>query len=227
MTVGAVVVGAGASRRAGFDKIFACLAGKPVLAHCVAAFEACPQVDSIALVLSPDNVERGRSLAQQYAWTKVAAVRPGGPRRQDSVAAGLAALADCHWVVIHDAARPLVTTELIVRGLAEAAATGAAIAALPVTDTIKIVGPDRIIRQTPERAGLWAVQTPQVFRYDLIVAAYRGARGEFTDDASLLELCGHPVRVYEGLADNIKITLPGDLALAEFYLQRRACRESA
>lgn len=226
MTVGAIVVGAGASTRAGFDKVFAPLAGAPVLAHSVEVLERCKAVDRIVIVLSPPNLERGRSLARLRGWQKVSAICLGGARRQDSVAAGLAQLRGCEWVVIHDAARPLVTGALVERGLAEARQTGAAIAAVPVTDTIKVVA-DRVVLETPARGQLWAVQTPQVFRYNLIADAYRAATGEFTDDASLLERQGHPVRVYESARDNIKITVADDLALAEFLLEKRKCRGSA
>lgn len=227
MPVGGLIVGAGASRRAGFDKVFAPLAGQPVLAHSLRAFVACLYVDRVVVVLSANNLEHGRQLVDAGNWTKVVRVCLGGERRQDSVAAGLAALSSCDWVVIHDAARPLVTPELITRGLAEAELTGAAIAAVPVTDTIKVVGPDMVVGSTPVRSSLWAVQTPQVFRYDLITAAYVGATGEYTDDASVLEQLGHPVRVFEASQENLKITHPGDLELAEFLLRRRQCPGSA
>jgi 2-C-methyl-D-erythritol 4-phosphate cytidylyltransferase len=225
VTVGAIVVGAGSSRRAGFDKVFAPLAGRPVIAHSVEAFCDTAAIDRVVLVLSPANIVRGEELARSRDWGKPVTVCLGGAHRQDSVAAGLAALGPCDWVLIHDAARPLVNVALVERGLTAARQTGAAIPALPVADTIKVVGQDRTVHSTPDRARLWAVQTPQVFACDLITAAYREAKGRFTDDAGLLEQRGHAVAVYEGLADNFKITLPGDLALAEFYLERRRCSE--
>ncbi|MDA8219522.1 MAG: 2-C-methyl-D-erythritol 4-phosphate cytidylyltransferase [Dehalococcoidales bacterium] len=227
MTVGAVIVGAGASTRAGVDKVFADLAGEPVVAYSLRAFEASPSVDRVVLVLAERNLEQGRELVRRGGWRKVARVCQGGARRQDSVAAGLRQLRDCDWVVIHDAARPLITPELIERGIAEAGVTGGAIAAVPVTDTIKVVGPDFVILDTPARAALWAVQTPQVFGYRLIVAAYESAQAEVTDDAMLLEQQGHPVRVYPSSPDNIKITLPQDLLLAAVLLERRRCQGSA
>ncbi|MHB1005618.1 MAG: 2-C-methyl-D-erythritol 4-phosphate cytidylyltransferase [Chloroflexota bacterium] len=225
MVVGAIVVGAGASRRAGFDKVFAPLAGRPVLAHSVETLTHCASVDRIVIVLAAANLARGEALVRGENWEKVTRVCKGGPRRQDSVAAGLSYLSDCEWVLIHDAARPLVTVDLVERGLRAATASGAAIAAIPVVDTIKVVGPDRAVLATPDRATLWAVQTPQIFHYELIATAYREALGDFTDDAGLLEQGGHRVRVYEGAADNLKITLPGDLRLAEFYLERRRWHE--
>jgi 2-C-methyl-D-erythritol 4-phosphate cytidylyltransferase len=145
---------------------------------------------------------------------------PGGERRQDSVAAGLSRLEKCHWVIIHDGARPLVTEDLIRRGLAEAGDTGAAVAAVPVTDTIKVAGDDRLVQHTPLRDNLWAVQTPQVFRFDIITKAYRRIKAEVTDDASLVEQSGYKVKLYMGSYDNIKVTTPDDLALAEVLWQK-------
>ncbi|MFH1015911.1 MAG: 2-C-methyl-D-erythritol 4-phosphate cytidylyltransferase, partial [Chloroflexota bacterium] len=144
----------------------------------------------------------------------------GGERRQDSVAAGLKLTGKCDWVVIHDGARPFVTIDLIERGLEAAKETGAAIAAVPVTDTIKEAGEDSIVRQTLPRQNLWAVQTPQVFRIDIITEAYRRARGDVTDDAMLVEQMGHKVKVFMGSYDNIKITTPEDLALAEVLVKK-------
>ena len=136
------------------------------------------------------------------------------------VLAGLGQLRNCQWVVIHDGARPLVTVDLIEQGLAEARETGAAVAAVPVADTIKVAGDDRIVRQTLPRQNLWAVQTPQVFRYPVVAEAYRRAKGDATDDASLVEQLGYKVKLYMGSYDNIKITTPDDLALAEVLWQK-------
>jgi 2-C-methyl-D-erythritol 4-phosphate cytidylyltransferase len=224
VTVGAVIVGAGSSTRAGFDKVFAMLAGEPVLLHSLRAFGNCQAIDCVVVVLAEASLQRGRDLVSRHAWGKPVEICAGGRRRQDSVWAGLARLPECEWVAIHDAARPLVTVDLVEQGLAAAAATGAAVAAVPVTDTIKLVDESNTVRSTPKRASLWAVQTPQVFRCGLLREAYAAAEEEVTDDASLLERQGQAVRVYPATPDNIKITLPGDLALAEFYLERRKCR---
>ncbi len=214
--VGALIVAAGSSRRmGGADKVLALLGGKPILARVVDAFQRCSLIDQIVVVLSEQNLERGKQLVAEQGWSKVTGVCAGGRRRQDSVAAGLRRLSNCNWVVIHDGARPLVTVDLINRGLEAARETGAAVAAVPVTDTIKLVGDDRIVHQTPPRQNLWAVQTPQVFRFDIITEAYRKARGDVTDDASLAEQLGYRVKIYMGSYDNIKITTPDDLALAE------------
>ena len=214
--VGAVIVAAGSSRRmGGADKVFALLGRKPILARVVDAFQGCSPVDQIVVVLSEQNLERGRQLVTKQGGAKVIDVCAGGRRRQDSVAAGLRRLSSCDWVVIHDGARPLVTVDLINRGLEAAEETGAAVAAVPVTDTIKLAGDDRIVHQTLPRQNLWAVQTPQVFRIDMITEAYSRANGDVTDDASLVEQLGYRVKIYMGSYDNIKITAPDDLALAE------------
>jgi 2-C-methyl-D-erythritol 4-phosphate cytidylyltransferase len=216
--VGAIIVAAGSSQRmGGVDKVFAPLGGKPVLSHVLNAFEGCNSIDQIIVVVSKTNVERCRKLIAEKKRSKPIEVCTGGRRRQDSVAAGLSQLDSCHWVVIHDGARPLVTKDLIERGLEAARETGAAVAAIPVTDTIKIVEGDRIVRQTPPRQNLWAVQTPQVFHYGLIAEAYAKANSEVTDDASLVEQLGYKVKLYMGAYDNIKITTNHDLLIAETW----------
>ncbi len=214
--IGTVIVAAGSSRRmGGADKVLALLGGKPILARVVDAFQRCSPIDQIVVVLSEQNLERGKQLVAEQEWSKVIDVCVGGRRRQDSVAAGLGRLSDCDWVIIHDGARPLVTVGLINHGLEAAKETGAAVAAVPVTDTIKSAGDDRIVHQTPPRQNLWTVQTPQVFRTDIITEAYSRANGDVTDDASLVEQLGYRVKIYMGSYDNIKITTPSDLALAE------------
>ena len=220
--VGAVIVAAGSSRRmGGMDKVLALLAGKPVLAWAVDAFQKCGSVYQVVLVVNEQNLERCRQLVAESGWSKVTGVCPGGERRQDSVAAGLSHLSHCNWVVIHDGARPLVTVDLIDRGLEAAGETGAAVAAVPVIDTIKVAGDDRIVYQTPPRQNLWAVQTPQVFRINIITEAYQRAKGEVTDDASPVEQLGYRVKLYMGAYDNIKVTTPDDLALAEVLWQKQ------
>ncbi len=204
----------------GVDKVSALLGGKPVLARTIDAFQSCSSIDQIVIVLSEPNLEPGKQLVAEQGWSKVTDVCLGGRRRQDSVVAGLSRLSHCHWIVIHDGARPLLTVDLIEQGLAEARETGAAVAAVPVTDTIKVAGDDRIVCQTPPRQNLWAIQTPQVFRYPIIAEAYRKAKGEVTDDASLVEQLGYRVKLYMGSYDNIKITTPNDLVLAEVLWQK-------
>ena len=219
---GAIITSAGASQRmGGIDKTFATLCGKPVLAWAVDAFQRCKLIGQIVIVLRKENVERGKQLVAEQGWPKVTEVCAGGKLRQDSVAAGLGRLNRCQWVAIHDGARPLVTEELIERGLEAAGETGAAIAAVPVTDTIKIAGDDLIVRETPPRSNLWAVQTPQIFRFDMITEAHNRVKAEVTDDASMVEQLGYKVKLYPGSYDNIKITTPDDLVLAETLCQGR------
>jgi 2-C-methyl-D-erythritol 4-phosphate cytidylyltransferase len=218
---GAIIAAAGESRRmGGIDKVLAPLGGKPALSHVLHAFDSCNSIDQIVAVVNEKSLERCRQLIAEEELSRPIEVCVGGKRRQDSVAAGLAKLKDCDWVVIHDGARPLVTKDLIERGLEAAQETGAAVAAVPVTDTIKVAGDDKIVHQTPPRQNLWAVQTPQVFRYGLISEAYKKAEDEVTDDASLVEQLGYKVKLYMGAYDNIKITTPDDLLIAEAWQQK-------
>jgi len=190
-----------------------------VLAWSIEAFQNCPRVDRIILVNSQNNQEPVQCIVIEQKYTKVAEVCTGGKRRQDSVAAGLKLLKNSEWVIIHDGARPLLTQDLIERGLEAAKETGAAIAGVPVTDTIKLVGDDRTVIDTPSRSHLWAVQTPQIFRYAILQEAYQHIMNDVTDDAALVEQIGSKVKVYMGSYDNIKITSPHDLAVAEALLK--------
>jgi 2-C-methyl-D-erythritol 4-phosphate cytidylyltransferase len=199
----------------GVDKMFAPIAGRPVIARVIDTFQKCKRIDQIIVVMSSKNIEECRRLAAAEGWAKVTDICPGGKQRQDSVVEGLKRLKYAGWVVIHDGARPLVTKDLIEKGLEVAKETGAAVAAVPVTDTIKVAGADAIVRQTLLRQNLRAVQTPQVFRIDVIVNTYRHVFGDVTDDASLVEKAGYKVKLYPGSYDNIKITTPADLAMAE------------
>jgi 2-C-methyl-D-erythritol 4-phosphate cytidylyltransferase/2-C-methyl-D-erythritol 2,4-cyclodiphosphate synthase len=219
--VGAVIVAAGRSTRmAGLDKQFALAAGRPLLAYTVWVFEKSPLINEFVIVLNPENMERGRELARTEGWTKLKALVEGGSRRQDSVWNGLQALASPAesgpaWVMIHDGARPFVTEKILADGLAAARETGACVAAVPVKDTIKLV--DRVsglVHQTPPRELLWAIQTPQVFRFDLILQAYlqgQASGADVTDDAMMAELAGFPVKVFQAAYTNIKVTTPDDL----------------
>jgi len=222
-SVCAIVVAAGQSLRMnGLDKTMVALAGKAVLTWSIEALQNSNRIDRIVLVNSEKNKEQVECLRIEQKWTKVAEVCTGGKRRQDSVAAGLKLLGDCEWVLIHDGARPLLTVDLIERGLEAAKETGAAVAAVPVTDTIKLAGSDMIVVETPPRSNLWAVQTPQVFRSSIIRQAYQQIRTDATDDATLVEQAGYKVKLYPGSNENIKITTPGDLSIAEMLLKDHA-----
>ena len=203
---------------AGLDKQFALAGGRPVLAHTVAVFEQSDLIDEYVIVVSAENLLRGRALAFEEGWRKLRGFVLGGARRQDSVWQGLQALAEKNlpdWVMIHDGARPFVTDQILADGLSAAQEYGACVAAVPVKDTIKLVeGASLTVRETPPREFLWAIQTPQVFRYDLICAAHReiASRGiDVTDDASMVELTGQPVKVFLAAYTNIKVTTPDDL----------------
>jgi len=218
--VGAIIVAAGtSSRMVGIDKVFADLNGEPLLARVLTVFQNCHSVDEIVIVLARKILGQGRKMVKDHGWPKVTAVCAGGPRRQDSVREGLGKLTDCEWVIIHDGARPCINADLIERGLRAARENGAAIAGVPVKDTIKIVSRRRFIQQTPARQSLWAAQTPQVFRYGLISEAYRQMNIDVTDDASLVEQLGHKVEVYMGSYQNIKVTTPEDLAVAQLFFK--------
>ncbi len=225
--LGVIIVAAGSSSRmGGVDKVFADLHGRPVLAWSIETFGRMPEVIAAVLVLSSMNLERGRALVRGMNFGKDVSCVPGGARRQDSVRAGLEALAGAgpgfDFIAVHDGARPFVDEAMVRRGLAAALATGAAIAAVPVKDTIKSAGPDRIVTGTPDRRALWAVQTPQVFSADVILDAHRRVSQEVTDDASMVELAGGRVSVFDGHPENIKITTPDDLLLAGLIATRRA-----
>ena len=221
--VGAVIVAAGSSSRmGGIDKVWALLGDRPILARVVGVFQNCVAISQIVIVLSQSNLKKGEQLVAEYGLSKVTGICQGGRRRQDSVITGLSRLNQCSWVVIHDGARPLVSKELIEQGLKAAGTTGAAVAAVPVSDTIKVAGDDLMVSKTPPRQDLWAVQTPQVFRYDIITQAYRQIEEDVTDDAATVEQLGYPVQLYMGSYDNIKVTTPEDLALARTLWQKYA-----
>ncbi|MCX6002949.1 MAG: 2-C-methyl-D-erythritol 4-phosphate cytidylyltransferase [Chloroflexi bacterium] len=220
--VGAVIVAAGRSKRmGGVDKIFAPLAGQPVLLRVLEPFIECPSIDRIVVVLNGRNYDEGKELIVAQNWEKEVAVCIGGRRRQDSVLKGLKQLGVCDYVVIHDGARPLVTIDLIEKGLKAAKETGAAIAALPATDTIKLAHKDMITLWSLPRDSLWLVQTPQVFQYELLIKAYQEATEDVADDAQLVELTGGRVKLYIGSYDNMKITTPTDMAIAEMLWKRQ------
>lgn len=213
------MVAAGRSRRLGRDKLFVSVLGQSLLSWTLAALEASPSLSRIVLVVNQANMEAAHRLASGFP--KVAGLCLGGERRQDSVAAGLTQTANWEWVVVHDGARPCLTPDLVERGLEAAQETGAAIAAVPAVDTVKVVDEVGVIEATPPRARLWLAQTPQVFRQDILAEAHRHSAPEVSDDASLVEALGYRVKVYMGAYDNIKVTTEEDLAMAEAVLRRR------
>ena len=218
----AIIVAAGSgTRMEGIDKVLAPIADIPVLLRATRPFQECPAIFRIIIVVSGEKERMCRRLMTGKEWSKVVEICLGGARRQDSVAEGLKHIGDAEWVVIHDGARPLVTVDIIERGLEAVRETGAAVAAMPVKDTIKVVDGNSIVIDTPSRISLQAVQTPQVFRSEMIRMAYYQDAPEVTDDATLVERMGQKVKLYPGSYDNIKITTPDDLALAELLLKKR------
>jgi 2-C-methyl-D-erythritol 4-phosphate cytidylyltransferase len=209
------------------NKAYLPLAGRPVLAYALEAFERCGAVGQVVIVAAPGEEQRASELARAGGFRKVAACVTGGAERQDSVYAGLRAL-DADGALVHDAARPLVTPRQIAACCRAAEACGASALAVPVKDTIKVVedrgGAGRFIASTPERSALWAVQTPQAFRSRAeLLEAHELARRQgaaATDDAMLFERLGRPVAVVEGDYANLKITTPEDLPIAELLLAR-------
>ena len=221
--VGAVIVAAGNSTRMeGLDKTFAPVLGMPLVVHTIDQFESSSLVHQIVLVVAKDSVGRARELMQHRAYSKVTNVCVGGRRRQDSVRSGLEALSSCEWVMVHDGARPCLDEAILQRGLEAAFRYGSAIAGVPVKDTIKMVSPHQIVEKTPDRSLLWAAQTPQVFRYPMLLDAHRALNQDFTDDAAMIESLGHSVKMYLGSYENIKVTTSDDLVIAEAFLKSGA-----
>lgn len=217
----AVLVAAGsASRMGGIDKIRADLCGQPVFLRTARAFQESAVISEIVIVTRKELVEEIRAACA--ALPKVAAVVSGGGTRQASVSLGLAAVSKkAKLIAIHDAARPLVPLALIDRVVRAGHSYGAAAPAVPVKDTIK-EAQGGVVRSTPDRSKLFAVQTPQVFDYDLIRGALAKAEKDgatLTDDCSAVERLGMSVKLVEGAEENIKLTTPWDLTVARAYLE--------
>ncbi len=226
--VTALILAAGAGRRMGKDiaKQFLLLGDKPLLAHTLLAFQRAPEIDEIIPVLSREDMDDClRDVIEQYRITKVKTLVVGGKERQDSVLHGLQKIKDDTAVVlVHDGVRPFVTPDMI-REAVDLAKKGECIAVgVPIKDTIKEVDDNKIVRRTLERGRLWAIQTPQTFPVEILRRAYEESYKQKmfgTDDATLVERTGGTVRVIMGSYENIKITTPEDLILAEEILKRR------
>ena len=205
----------------GVDKVFLPLAGAPLITYSLGVFQEAAGIHSVALVLAEAQVQRGVQLVADAHLTKVCAITAGGARRQDSVAIGLKSLDGCDVVMVHDGARPLVDLDLISRGLEAVTETGAASAAVPVTDTIKTAGADMVVSGTLDRSRLWSAQTPQVFRAALLADAHNAGSDDVTDDAAMVEALGGKVKLFLGSHENMKVTTPDDIVLAEAILDAR------
>ena len=198
---------------------------RPILSHTIGVFDQSSVVDAIFVIVDEMDFDVCRSaVIGPYDFQKVAGLVSGGETRQDSVCNGLKALPkDTDFVVVHDGVRPFVTDEMIFTCLEAAADWGAAVAAVPVKDTIKITDSDGFVVDTPDRSRLWSVQTPQVFRRDLLIEAHQHARQEgiqLTDDAALVEQLGLKVKCVMGSYSNLKITTPEDLIVAEGLMNK-------
>lgn len=221
----AIIVAAGKSERMGAntDKAFLSLGQKPVLAYSLQAFEDCEDIDSIVLVVRKDRVEGANKMAQIFGCSKVTAVVAGGAKRQASVLNGINALSeDARIVTVHDGARPCVTPHLISETIKTAKRYGSAIAASRITDTVKYVERGLKINKTMDRSKLWAVQTPQTFKIDLLRNAFKHIQEKeitVTDEASAVELISDEVRLVETTEPNLKITTADDLPIAAAMLK--------
>ncbi len=221
-----VVAAAGSSSRMGEDKLFLPLGGAPVLARTLLNLEACEAVSEIILVTREDSLERCAALCRQYAVSKAGKILIGGQERLNSAFAGvMEASPEAGLIGIHDGARPFASPELITRVVDAASRYQAAAPGIPVKDTIKLTDGDVTVLETPPRERLTAVQTPQVFQADLIKCALTNAvrKGlSFTDDCAAVEAIGGQIHLVPGYSDNLKLTEPMDLTLAELILQRRS-----
>ena len=220
-TCGAVIVAAGsASRMGGIDKVMADLGGEPMILRTVRAFQNCDAIASIVIVTREDLIQPIAGLCRDMK--KVVAVVAGGGSRQESVHLGLNALPKgTKLAAVHDGARPLISWQVIDRVVRAANTYGAAAPAIPVKDTIKVVS-GGLVKETPDRATLQAVQTPQVFDFDLLRGALKKAETDgasVTDDCSAVERTGMKIKIVEGDERNLKVTTPMDLKIAELLLE--------
>jgi 2-C-methyl-D-erythritol 4-phosphate cytidylyltransferase len=216
--VSALILGAGKGKRMGgrVSKQFLEIEGRPLLAYTLDKFQAHTLIDEIIVVTPKEDIDYcWQKIIYRYNFTKVNKIVSGGKERQDSVYQGLLALPeDTEWVVVHDGVRPLISTPVITDALRAAFEKGAAIVGVPAKDTIKVVKDNFIVQETPSRKALWQIQTPQVFKKEVLVKAYQDAQATGwvgTDDASLVERLGAPVFVVQGDYNNLKITTPEDL----------------
>lgn len=224
----ALIAAAGKSERMRGEgsKQYLLLAGKPVLSHTLQVFENCPVVDKIIVVVNPEDVDYGeKQIVQKFNFTKVFRVIAGGERRQDSVMNGLLALpSTVSAVIVHDGARPLISPELITQAVLALEEWAGVVVGVPVKDTVKKVSPGGEIKETLSRGELWFAQTPQVFLPGPLMKAHQQAQVDHfygTDDAVLLERAGYRLRMITGSYENIKITTPEDLIVAEAILRKR------
>ncbi|HOP86329.1 MAG TPA: 2-C-methyl-D-erythritol 4-phosphate cytidylyltransferase [Syntrophorhabdaceae bacterium] len=225
MRIIAIVLAGGAGKRMGAptNKQFLLLDNKPIIAHTLQVFEECKPVDGVYLVVNQKDLPViQEEILEQYRFNKVIKLVIGGRLRQDSVKNGLDAIENpCDIVIIHDGARPFITPSFIEKGIYLMEMFDAIIPALPVKETIKVISKEGFVLKTLDRDSLWQVQTPQTFKYELIVKAYREGMAKKLygyDDATFIESIGKKIKVIEGSPYNIKITTPEDLIMARGIL---------
>lgn len=222
----AIIVAAGTSTRVGFDKLFAPIAGRPVVMYSIDAFEHTACVGEIIIVARKSATDRLQDLIAQAKIRKVRAIIPGGKRRQDSVQAGLNEISEtAQFVAVHDAARPLITPREIERVFAEARKSGAAALAAPVSDTLKVGDQRQRVVGSIERSNVFAMQTPQIFARKLLVDSYRRATQDhavLTDEVSAIQNSRGEVVIVPAEDHNLKITYASDLSVAENILAGRS-----
>ncbi len=209
------------------SKPYLLLAGKPILLYTLLELERCSLIDEIVLIVEQGEIEYARaSVVKNCKLEKVISIIAGGLKRQDSVWEGLKAVKDdCKLVMVHDGVRPFISQQMLTQSIEVALDCGASIVGVPAKDTVKLVSAQREVLETPDRKTVWLVQTPQTFSYAILLKAYERALQDgfyATDDASLVERLGVPIKIVEGSYENIKITTPEDLAMGEMILRRRA-----
>jgi 2-C-methyl-D-erythritol 4-phosphate cytidylyltransferase len=220
--VSAIVAAAGSSQRMGTDKQFLLLDGMPVLARSIDALQKSDCIDEIVVCTRADNLNRVSSLVKQYNFTKVVAVCEGGDTRVKSVKNAIKYCSEkTEILAIHDGARPFVTVQTVRKTVEAAALSGASACAVKVKDTIKQTDENGVVISTPKRSSLWAVQTPQVFSFEVYKNALSNAPEGVTDDCMIVEAAGQSVKLTEGEYTNIKITTPDDVLTAQAILKGR------
>jgi 2-C-methyl-D-erythritol 4-phosphate cytidylyltransferase len=221
----AIIVAAGRSQRMGFDKLLSLLGNKPVVVHSIDPFQQCEMIDEVVLVVSSGRHSEFQQVVDHFGLTKVRRLVDGGPERHLSVWNGISQLSKpCEIVAVHDAARPLVSPNLIGRAVKMASECGAVSLAAPIVETLKRADPNQNVTGSVDRTGLWGMQTPQVFRFDWLVDAYKrivDSGRTVTDEVSALHEAGYSVRLLQNPEWNIKITFPTDLELAEKMINLR------
>ena len=220
--IAAILLAAGGSTRMnGVDKIVVPLLERPLLEYSLLELLQADSIAGIVIVAGETNADSVHTLADRMSTDKTIVVCTGGVRRQDSVRAGLDHVGDATHILVHDGARPLIDAPLIERAVQAASDHEAAIAAVPVKDTIKIADEEMSVQKTVPRESLWAVQTPQIFESELLKRAHRSIEADVTDDASMVELLRHDVKIFMGSYENLKVTTPEDIVMAEAVLRSR------